>query len=550
MRALPSSAARTIRSYSLPLLSAAAANLSFYPFRQEGLVWIALTPMLVWLGDPRVSKSQAFNGLVLVGTAYHFAIVTPFLSLGWWGWGMTTIGELRHYFSYQRIFLAVLLAGVAVWGGLVLALVGRLMRRHVTNPLASLWVIPSAWVLILEYMGHRTVFGFGWGLLGNRLHGSEVLRQTASVTGVYGLSFFILMVNALLASWVIAWRRRTPRSGLQWMSGSLLQATAILFLVIIGMVGYGRAALHSSRQQTAPVRVALLQGARAEYAEEDFTSDGLDRLYTPMIEQAVTAGTDLLVLPETVWLRTLQLDDTTAPGARHLVPLSRMQSLLSQKLRGTRTLLALGIDAVSGGRIYNTTTFWTTERLIGVYRKRRLVPFSEYRPALLGWLAPQNRIHGAQFAFTPGHGPQLIRTPQLTLGPFICQEVMFPDLVRQSVRAGAQLLVTTGNDGVFMSPMIAFEQANLAQLRAVENGRSLLRCMKTGVSAVIDPQGRVLTSAPINAKAVISGQAYPSDRLTWYTRYGDWIVAVAALIVLAALFSGSSQLYKHGQPSV
>ena len=107
-------------------------------------MWVAFVPILVWLGDPATSRSQAFNGLVLVGTAYHFAIVAPFLSLGWWGWGMTTIGELRNYFSYQRLFLAVLLVGVAVWGGLVLALVGRLMRRHVTNPLASLWVIPSA----------------------------------------------------------------------------------------------------------------------------------------------------------------------------------------------------------------------------------------------------------------------------------------------------------------------------------------------------------------------------------------------------------------------
>lgn len=536
MRALPTSAARVIRSYHLPLLSAVVCNLSFYPFRQEWLVWVAFVPILVWLSNPEVSTRQAFNGLVLVGTAYHFAIVMPFLSLGWWGWGMTTVGELRGYFSYQRIFLAVLLAGVAVWGGIVLAFVGRLMRPHLTKPFACLVVVPSLWVLILEYLGHRTVFGFGWGLLGNRLHGSEILRQAAGVVGVYGLTFLILMVNALLASWVIAWRRRRSSSGLQWISGALIQSTAILLFVMIGMVGYGRAALRAPRLGTAPIRVALLQGARAEYAEEDFTSDGLDRLYSPMIEQAVAKGTDLLVLPETVWLRTLQLDDTTAPGARHLMPTSRLRGLLSQKLRGSRTLLALGIDAVSDGRLYNTTTLWTAEQLVGVYRKRRLVPFSEYRPALLGWLAPQNRIHGPQFTFTPGRGPQLIRTPQLILGPFICQEVMFPDLVRQSVRAGAELLVTTGNDGVFTSPMIAWEQAHLAQLRAVENGRYLLRGMKTGVSAVIDPQGRVLASAPVGAKAIVSGQAYPLSRLTWYTRYGDWIVAAAALIVLASLF--------------
>lgn len=530
MRSAPPPRVGRLHHYRLPILSAILLNLTFYPWRQEWLIWMALAPLLAWLSDPTITRSQIFKGVLFVGAVYHFTLLAPFLSIGWWGWGATSEQGLRDYFTSARVFLVICVTLVAIWGGVVLGGLGTLFRPFLSRPLAAVWVVPSLWVVLLEYVGHRTVFGFGWGLIGNRLHGQELLRQVASLAGVYGLSFLVVMVNVCLACWIAA-PRDTGKKG--W--GVVALATVMTLLVIGGAVAYGRGRLQQGVAGSPTLDVALLQGARAEYTVDDFAPDGLDTLYGRLIDEAMARSPQLVVLPETVWFKTLQLDQTSAPWATELVPVQPMQQALSRRLQGRRCVLVFGIDAVRGGRTYNTTTFWTPDGLIGVYAKQRLVPFSEYRPALLGRWAPQNVIHGPQFTFTPGSGVQLIRVNGLAIGSFICQEVMFPDLVRRSTRAGAELLVTTGNDGVFRSPVVAQEQANLAQLRAVENGRFLLRAMKTGVSAVIDPQGRILASAPLNTQTIVYGQVRPRTELTWYTRFGDWIVWLCGLIVACAL---------------
>ncbi len=506
----------------LPWLSAAALSLSFYPWRQEWLVWLALVPLLVWLADPTLPRRRALIGLAFVGTVYHIVLLVPFLSLGWWGWGLTTARQVVDYFSYQRFFLCVLLGAVSLWGGVVMAMVGWLIRPFLRRPLAALWVVPSAWVLMLEYLGHGSVFGFTWGLIGNRLHGLETMRQLASVVGVYGLSFLVVMVNAFVASWIVTRGRRS-----RWV------ATGVVLGVVGASCAYGTGRLH--RVERGPtLAVALLQGAKANYTLDDYTREGFDRDYGRLLETAVRQQPSLIVLPETVWFRPLQVDGTTTPWARDPLPRVQMYAVLARHLAPGR-VMAIGTDVIDGGRMSNATAFWRADGLAGLYRKQRLVPFAEYRPAVLGRWAPQNVIHGSAFAYAPGQGSQLVRVLDVAIGAFICQEVMFPSLVRRSVRDGAQLLVTTGNDGVFASPVVAREQANLATLRAVENGRYLLRSMKSGVSAVIDPQGRVLASLPVNTQGVIASEVRSVTTLTWYTRYGDWIVWLSACVLIVVV---------------
>jgi apolipoprotein N-acyltransferase len=108
--------------------------------------------------------------------------------------------------------------------------------------------------------------------------------------------------------------------------------------------------------------------------------------------------------------------------------------------------------------------------------------------------------------------------------------------VRQSVRAGAQLLVSAGNDGIFKSPIVAEEQLVMAKLRAIEERRYLVRSMKTGISAIIDPWGREVARVPVQAQALIRGDVFPISRLSFYTRWGDWIVWLAGLLALVGLF--------------
>lgn len=513
-------------SFAWPLLTACLLQLTGIPFNFHPLIWVAWAPWLAWLPQAG-SARRAFGYSALIGAVYHLNLLSPFLSIGWWGWGTVSTEGFARFLSHSRLFMLGAIVLISLWAGLVMGGLGLLLRRAMRRPGLALIIVPCMWVVLLEWVGHRTVWGFTWGLVGNHLAGFATLRQLAAVTGVYGLSFLVIMVNALLAAW-LRWCLQRPHPNPR---EPLLAAVAV-GVVLLAVAGYGRARLSQDLAHgNTGWHVAALQGARAAYAAEDFTGEGFDTLYSSLIQQATSEPVDFIVLPESVWLKTVQLGEAAASDAEAIAP-AEVASFLAHQVRDASTVVALGIDTRQGTATYNSTTYWARQELLGTYHKRRLVPFTEYRPALFGGLAPQNEIHGAAFQFTPGQGPQLVSVRGVPVGSFICQEVLFPDLVRKTVQAGAQLLVTTGNDGVFHSPAVAHEHARLAQLRAVETGRYIIRAMKTGISAVIDPQGRVLAQAPVNAQAVVRGTVYLQTRQTPYTRYGDWFVACAALVLV------------------
>ena len=509
-------------------------------------MWVALVPLLVWLARPRTSTLQAILGLGVVGAFYHLYLLTPFLSLAWWGWGTTTRQGLQAYFSYQTLFLGVTLSLIALWGGIVMALVGLLMRRHLGGSWLCLWWVPAVWVVGLEYAGHASVFGFSWGLLGNRLHQAMVLRQLASLTGVYGLSFLILLANTAIALVIgrllLVVETASPRPSAKacvtalWRDRLVRRVCAIMGSVFIASFGYGLAAIQHSSAASATLRVALLQGGAKAPSPLTFSDEGLDRAAAKLLHQIADDPVDWIVLPETIWLKTLRLDGTATPWDRACVSPEAMHAILAPSLTHPNRVVVFGIDAVKQRRMYNATVFWTPQGLAGTYFKRRLVPFSEYAPALIGRFAPQNRLHGPRFSYSQGRGSQLVRINDHVIGSFICQEVLLPGLIRESVRDGAQLLVSAGNDRVFLSPIVASEHANLAKLRAVEHRRFLLRAMKGGVTAIIDPLGRELATAPLDAESAVRGTVELRSERTVYTRFGDWVVWCCGLVVLVGLF--------------
>jgi len=490
-------------------------------------VWVAFAPFYAWLLQPGLSTRRALVGAGLVGGSYYLAISYSLLSLSWWGWGSVTGAQFTAFVWHQKTLVLLIIISLSLWGGVLWALCGWLTRRYATTPLCALWLIPSLWVLLIEFLGHQTVFGMQWGVLGFHAAGSPVLRQVAGLTGVLGLSFLILLVNAALSLWA-----RSRRA--------LLSAG----LVMIACAAYGMAVLKTSAfvpASSPSLRVAVLQGNVLESRAQDFTPEGLDQTYAALLRDALASGADLVVLPETVWLRTLQLDESVSPwdSANRLVSREVIGRALAQMLGGRRSLVIHGIDAVLGGRVYNAMAFWTSRGLAGTYFKRSLVPFAEFTPRGLGWLSPQNQLHGSGFRYEAGRDPALVSFREVPIGSFICQEVMFADPIRQTVRAGAQLLVTTGNDGVFLDPAVARTLHAMAVIRAVEHRRYLVRSMKTGVSSVLDPAGRSIAVAPIGVRTAISAAVVPHSRLSLYDRSGDWLVWLCAILTALIVLRGS-----------
>jgi len=537
----------------MPLATSGLLLLTFHPFNVSWMVWMALVPWWVWLADPSRSAREAFLGSFCAGLLYYVGISVPFLSLEWWGWGVINAEELPWYVLRQRLFILGVSVALSAWGALFWGLFGWLIHRHARHPWARLLLLSACWTLLIEYLPHQTVGGLSWGLLGYRLHDALLIRQVAALAGVYGLGFLIAFVNAALAIWVHATRtlqpavaiidrplRRVARQGRIAVNQRPVGGVVGLgVLTVLAGAGYGLVTIQNADTVTgAAMKAAVLQGNVLEYTEADLTPEGMDKAYLPLIDQALAEMADLIILPETVGSRVLQVDGTRSPWVSERQGMSRddLRQAYAAKLEGSSSLMVHGIDAMKDGQGYNALAFWDAAGLRGMYFKRRLVPFTEFRPRGLGRLSPQNQLHGTGFEYTAGTGPRLVPFRTLPIGGFICHEIMFPHLARESVLAGAQLLVSAGNDGMFKNAIVAEEQAVMARFRAVEEGRYLIRSMKSGVSAIIDPWGRELARIPVGEQGVVSEYVRAIPRLTTYAHWGDWIVWMAGLLALGGLF--------------
>jgi apolipoprotein N-acyltransferase len=161
-----------------------------------------------------------------------------------------------------------------------------------------------------------------------------------------------------------------------------------------------------------------------------------------------------------------------------------------------------------------------------------LVPFGEYVP---WWAFPDKvgKITHEVGNFVPGTRYEVAQTPHGVIGVFICYEAIFPELVRKITLKGAGVLVTISNDTWYGSTSAAYQHLEMARLRAIENERYLLRATNDGVTAVIDPYGRVLERTPRQRAMVLAGNFDYRVGKTFYTAHGDifaWLCLVICVV--------------------
>jgi len=494
---------------------------AFPPADCKLLVWVGLVPLLAALR--KTSTRPAFWLGYVAGLVFFLLTLSPLVSAhSWTGWAAETPEQFTSRMSRQWVTLHGLHALFASWGGLSWGVWAAALQRLAPQG-GGRWLIaaPCLWIVIPEWMRAATTFGFTWAVLGNATADLPPIRQLASLGGVYLLSGLVVLVNSAAVS---LWLSRGQR---RWWA-----RPALWGLLPIATVAWGQMMLHRSLGAGTMLEAAVVQHAKSEYTTRDFTDIGLDRNYLPLVEQALSRHSRLVMLPESIVLGALSLDGTRSKAKPPEWQLTRTQwdEHMRRLLTGTPAVLILGVDTVERGLDYNTLIAWNAHGALGWYHKRQLVPFSEYQP--LGWARTLLR---GRSQYTPGHGTQLIQADGMPIGSFICQEVLLPSLMRQSVRAGATLLVTGGNDGVFEHPGVAIAHADAAQLRAVETGRYVVRAMKTGISAIIDPHGRELVRSRSAKPALLTAPISPLEQQTLFVWLGDWIVWLSILVVVGAL---------------
>ncbi len=488
--------------WKTPLSGVVSGLLFALAFPPHG--WSVLVPLAptVWIaalaGEPR--KLRALVSGLLFGLAFWCA------SLPWISFVVTSYGGQSPVMGVVCVVLLALILAewpvIVGWGVAAAGPPGSWQRFA---------AFPLFWAAT-EHVRSLAYGGFPWNLTAWALARRPVWIQTASLWGAYGLGFAAAAVSALIARAIV--RRR--------LALLAVPAAAVLVLGIFGAASLARPA--------PPGRPAIVAVLQPNIAEEDrLTAEGASAGYTALIDRALAAaaqGADLIVLPESA----LPVSWERSPRLR--------EDLLRVAAACRCAVLFNDVVTEPNGGVSNAAHLARPGGLApGTYRKVHLVPFGEYVPLpRLFFFA--RRISQAIGEFTPAAKPVLLASPPFTLGVGICYEIIYPPLARQQTAEGANLLATISNDSWYGRGGAQEQHFAGALLRAVENGRWLVRSAITGISGVVDTKGRIVAELPANTAGTLRVAVRLETAITAWTKWGHGLPFAGDAAALTMLIWG------------
>lgn len=497
------------------LLGAVAAALAYVlaspPYDVAALAWLA--PALLLLPAARL---RGF-GAALPGLVFGLAIAVGITS--WASHAVLAYFDLHRGAAGAFAVLVWLLYGGLPYALLTLAYAAGARRlTPALRPALAAWL----WVAI-EMLRSLPPLGLPWGLLSHTQWRSLTLIQIADLAGAYGVTFVVVLVSVSLG---LALRAAHPSGGrVRAFAGRAAPAALLLVLVL----GYGTVVRSTTRGDAGWKRVAVVQGNvpnafRWNRAHAERNMGAYVRLTSqgdasPSQGGLPSSTTDLIVWPENAV--DFYLDQQP-------MLLGRLRALAER--RGSALLLGAPRLAAPGAARNSAYLIDAGGELRDTYDKRLLVPFAESSLVATATAADGEPHYGG------GERGRPLASDGLSLGVLICFEVLFPDLVRATVRDGANLLVNISNDswmdaGDGAAPRQHFA---MAVLRAVEMRRTLVRASAGGVSGFVAPGGEVYDVVPWGESGASTADVVLQDRLTPYARFGEaWVLlSGVALLVL------------------
>ena len=540
-----------IERHRAMLLFALAAlllkSLVFAPLNLWPLAFVCLVPWLVMIGGATRAPRVYFH-------SYLFGLAFFIINMRWMypatGWGYVALS-----------------AYLAVYFPLMACPLRHVVRRR-RLPLGI--VVPFVWVGG-EMVRAVVISGFPWFYLSHGVHRVLTLIQVSDIVGAYGVSFVIAAVNGAVADAVFAWltarrggdaalHRRQARVSGVWAGGWLL-------VVVV----YGQVQLHRDTTSDGP-RIAVVQGDFLSAVFPDKLEDH-DRAgdaekmqtYLSMMESASAAKPDIVLLPETPWRMRLNPEERGHGLSRTSFAAFQEYARRHEAtvVTGSASIEQTPYDMVQKRRYYNSATvFYPDGSEPARYDKVHLVPFGEFVPFRYGrfrflyfWLNRLTPFSGAdgtdEFSLTHGDAFNVFTMTapsngrSYRFGIPICYEDVMPYVSRAFVSGGssekrADFLLNISNDGWFGRGVQQPQHLAICAFRAVENRVGIARAVNTGISALIDPDGRIhdaVAGDPANPWPGVCGYSVARVRVdsrhTLYSRYGDWFAWLCALCWLA-----------------
>jgi apolipoprotein N-acyltransferase len=474
------------------------------------VAFVALAPLLLAVETLRPRQAAALGyltGLSFIGVLIWW-IPTDFLSwtgtAGWLAWVALCVAEA----SFVAVFAALVPACRRLGGWRVV-------------------LLPACWATLELLRAHGPIGGFPWGILGVSQHGGGPLLPLARVVGAYGLSAVIVAVNFALAAALRALARALAARGRGWPGWRELGPVLAWPALAAALALSGTLAPAAPPASGPPLRLAVVQAGLAG-------GRGLDRgASTEAVFANHVARTEQLGGPRpdlVIWGEGAVDDD----------PLTNPDRL--ERIR--RAAAAAGAPLLVGATVGAADDHYATEALLFTrdgaladrYRKRRLVPFGEYVPMawLMGRILPVTR-EGVPFDKVPGHRLEPMVTDGVRIGTIICWESAYAEDPRTLTREGAQLIVVATNNASFGEGPASRQHLASSQLRAVEEGRTVVQAAVSGSSAIIGPDGVARQRTGLYQQVTVGAEVAPRSGLTPYARFGHGIEATLVGLAVVSL---------------
>jgi apolipoprotein N-acyltransferase len=488
----------------LPVSAGFLLVASFPRIGQGWLGWAALIPLILFI-DQAKSRRSAFCGGFLTG------VIEFFILMRWIPDVLGRYGGLSPALAW--IAYCLLVCMMACYSAISCALTKHWMLRCGRG---LLLIFPLVWVL-MEYAQTYTPFsGFPWLCAAYTQTNYLPILQIAEITGIYGISFLLLIFNTAVA-WLIAQKSRRWVDYMPLITAALLIAVCLIF---------GQMRLDRWHMLKPGFQVAMLQGNISIEDSDAVLADKFQNGYVRMAEKLESNRPDLLILPES----PVSVFYKGSYSYRRAV----------EQLAG-RYPLGLVLSNVNywendNGSTYFNSAFFVdrTGTLAGIYDKIHLVPFGEYIPFKKFFFFAET-ISKDVSGFNPGTIYRTVNVGGHPANAIICFEAIFPGLVRRFVNIGSQLIINLANDGWYGISDAPYQHLEIARLRAIENRRFLLRATNSGISAIIEPAGLIQSSTGPMKEAVCRGKFEFIKERTFYTRYGDVFVFLCAIILFCLI---------------
>jgi len=528
---------RYLIDFSLAVLSSLLLVISFPRFDLGFLAWIGLLPLLIAINGKSLKYSFLISficGILFFGGVFHWILAVP---------------------KYTLLHHALLAVYLGSYFGLFGFLFNFISKR--LGIILAVFSAPFIWVSLEYIRGNLSFLSLPWPFLAHSQYQYPVVIQIASIVGTYGVSFLIVLVNAALAIIVFyftptlacaqasAGRLALPpafagtlragrrqgggeRRGLKGGWEGLKERKYLLIVtasLLLSTLLYGYFTITNTITGNK-VKISLVQGNIEQKKKWDLKfAREIMQIYTHLTEEASKDQPALIIWPETATPGSINQDIRLHIEVRNIAKKAETYLLL-----GSAQHQKFAEKEKKKFKYLNSAFLINPQPKLGKnqrYDKIRLFPFGEYLPfkeiipwSLINVVSMDNYMPGEQFT--------VFEHPDFRFGMVICWESIFPNLVRQFVKRGAQVMINITNEGWF-GDTAPYQFLATNVFRAVENRIYVVRCANIGISCLIDPYGRIVdrvkdkSGRDIHVRGVLTGTVVPLDSNTFYTRHGEWL---------------------------